>query len=156
MPRSVSTDEQAELLSAFRGALATRFRESPKAIGFLKDRFASQSTSLMFRGRFKRADGETLVFPIDRAGTVYLSCFWSQTLTDLSERLTAVRDLQASYPGRFEVYSFNLDELPDAGKGILADLGLDWTPVCPLGPSGQGMGSKENGKRISQIVDFLQ
>jgi len=120
---------QADLLSAMRYTLSRKFRESAKAIGFLKDRFASKSSSLLFRGRFKREDGETLVLPIDRAGHVYLTCFWSQGTRDLKQKLSAIKDLQQKYPGRFEVLSFNLDELSDAGKSTLDACGLDWTPL---------------------------
>ncbi len=120
---------EAGLLRAVRGALASKFRESTKAIGFLKDRFNSKSSSLMFRGSFKREDGETIVFPIDRAGHVYLSFFWSRDTRHLKERITEVKELQAKYPGKFEVFSFNLDELPDAGKSTLTQMGLDWAPM---------------------------
>lgn len=130
---------QAELLGAIRSTLARKFRENPKAIGFLKDRFASKSSSLMFRGRFQRLDGEEMVLPIDRAGHVYLACFWSARLNDLKERLMTVKDLQRHYPGRFEVFSFNLDELPDAGKSTLNALGLDWTPMRLPGGSNHAL-----------------
>ena len=118
---------QAELLRAFRGTLARRFREDARAIEFLKDRFASKSTSLLFRGHFRRDDGETIVLPIDRAGHVYVSVFWSSHLNDLKSRLMEIKDVQKRNPGKFEVLSFNLDELPDAGKSVIRGLGLDWT-----------------------------
>lgn len=128
----------ARLLGALRYTLAHKFTENVKAIGFLKDRFASKSSSLMFRGRFEREDGETLVLPIDRAGHVYLACFWSSQLYDLKERFMPIKELQHKYPGRFEVLSFNLDELPDAGKSILDGFGLDWTPLhLPGGSTNQ-------------------
>jgi len=118
---------QAELLRAFRGTLARRFREDARAIEFLKDRFASKSTSLLFKGRFQRDDGETVVLPIDLAGHVYVSVFWSNGLNDLKSRLMEVKEIQKKNPGKFEVISFNLDELPDAGKSVIRGLGLDWT-----------------------------
>jgi len=118
---------QAELLRAFRGTLARRFREDARAIEFLKDRFASKSTSLLFRGRFQREDGETVVLPIDLAGHVYVSVFWSGGINDLKSRLMEVKELQKKNAGKFEVLSFNLDELPDAGKSVIRGLGLDWT-----------------------------
>jgi hypothetical protein len=117
----------AELLKAFRTTLATRFSTHAKAIGFLRERFAYKSSSLLFSGRFEAADGAPLVLPIDRAGHAYLSCFWSAEAADLDAQLLAIKALQEKYAGRFDVLSFNLDELPDAGQSTLQALGLgDW------------------------------
>lgn len=117
---------EAELLKEFRRTLSTRFTGNAKAVGFLRERFAYKSSSLMFRGRFKDADGETLVLPIDRAGHVYLSCFWSHDTPGVKERLVEIKELQKKYDGRFEVLSFNLDELEDAGKKTLRNWGMDF------------------------------
>jgi len=116
----------AELLKEFRRTLSTKFTGSPKAIGFLQERFAYKSSSLLFRGRFKDANGETLVLPIDRAGHVYLSCFWSNDTPGVKEKLMEINELQKKYNDRFEVLSFNLDELPDAGQSYLKSLDLDF------------------------------
>ena len=37
--------------------------------------------------------------------------------------------MQSRFPGQLDVFSFNLDELPDAGEKILRTLGLDWTAM---------------------------
>lgn len=130
---------QAGLQKAMRDTLGSKFKESLKALGFLKNRFNSTSSSLMFRGSCKRVDGQTIVFPVDRAGHVYLSCFWSQDALDRKERFTEIKDLQKKYSGRFEVFSFNLDELPDAGKSTLDAMGLDWHAMHLPGGSSNEM-----------------
>lgn len=37
-----------------------------------------------------------------------------------------VKEQQEQFPDAFEVYSFNLDELPDAGEKLLRERGLNW------------------------------
>lgn len=127
---------EADLLAAFRYTLARKFKENLKAIAYLRERFAYSSLSIRFNGSFERADGEVLHFPTDRMGQVYLSCYWSTQTGDLKERLLSIKTMQEKYAGRFEVLSFNLDELPDAGQSQLDALGLDWTAMrLPGGPS---------------------
>lgn len=117
---------EQDLVAAFRHTLATQFSKDLRAIEFLKERFAQRARSMVFRGHFKRADGETLVFPIDRLGRVYMTCFWSTDTPRLAERFAEIEALRAEYNRGFEVISFNLDELPDAGASILKSAGLDW------------------------------
>lgn len=120
---------EGDLLKAFRRTLGRKFRENPRAIGFLKERFNTKSSSLIFRGRFKQLNGDTLVLPMDRAGHIYVSCFWSKDTRELKQKLMEIRALQDKFPGEFEVLSFNLDELPDAGRSILKRYKLDWRPL---------------------------
>jgi tetratricopeptide (TPR) repeat protein len=80
----------------------------------------------VFSGRYKTPDGRTVVFPDDRLGHQYLAYFWSQNTPDIDKHLIAVKEVQSRSPGAVEVYSINLDELPDAGEKRLRSLGLDW------------------------------
>jgi hypothetical protein len=131
-----------ELLSAFRYTLVHKFGGNLKAVSFLQERFSFFNRSMPFHGRFDRADGQTLAFPIDRMGHVYLACFWSKRSVRLDERLAEIKALQTQYPGRFEVYSFNLDDLADAGQSILTRAGLDWTAMrFPGGTSNTRFGA---------------
>jgi len=117
---------QAELLGAIRHTLKNKFSDRVKAIGFLNDRFSEKSSSLLFGGSFQDENGETLSLPLDRIGHILLSCFWSINTPHLKDRLLSIKKLQEAYPDCFEVLSFNLDELQDAGKSTLGLLGLDW------------------------------
>ena len=38
-----------------------------------------------------------------------------------------IKEQEDQFPGQFEVFSFNVDELPDAGASTLKALGLNWT-----------------------------
>ncbi|MEK6247263.1 MAG: hypothetical protein N2C12_03730, partial [Planctomycetales bacterium] len=126
----------AELVKAFRRTLSNKFSDNTKATGFLRERFAFKSGSTLVRGHFKSADGDDLVLPIDRAGHVYLSCFWSHDTPDVKGKLLEIKALQKKFPGRFDVLSFNLDELPDAGNKTLQQWGLDWKTLhLPDGPN---------------------
>jgi len=84
---------------------------------------------VVFTGTFTRADGASLTFPIDGMGHTCLIYFWSKETPDIETHLAAVKELQARFPGQLDVFSFNLDELPDAGEKTLRTLGLDWTAM---------------------------
>jgi len=85
------------------------------------------SLEAMFTGTYARADGVALRFPIDRAGRPGVMVFWSQETPGFEAYLKQIQELHAQYPNRFDVFSFNLDELPDGGKAVLRKLELDWT-----------------------------
>ena len=84
---------------------------------------------VLFKGTFTRVDGTSLSFPIDGMGHTSLMYFWSKDTQDIEQRLAEVKDLQTRFPEQLGVFSFNLDELPDAGEKILRKLGLDWTAM---------------------------
>ena len=86
----------------------------------------------VFSGTYESADKALVRFPSDRLGHQYLVIFWS-TKPKGSEGhetfLARIREQQERFPGRFEVYSLNLDEMPDAGKGILSQSGVKGTAL---------------------------
>jgi hypothetical protein len=81
----------------------------------------------VFQGTYQTVDGASVSLPIDRWGRPYLVFFWSGQTPRIDDHLLEAKALQATHPGALEVLSFNLDELPDAGREKLKKLGLDWT-----------------------------
>lgn len=84
---------------------------------------------VQFAGTFARADGTVLSFPVDRMGHTCVMYFWSKETPEIERHLDELEVLQDRFPEQFEVYSFNLDELPDAGESVLRGRGLDWTAL---------------------------
>jgi len=113
------------LLDAFRQTLSTRFGQDPNVSAFLREKFAV-TAPIRFGGTFQRADGKSISL---QPGRTYIACFWSKDAPLLDRKVAEVKDLQARYKGQFEVFSFNLDELPDGGAGTLKRMGLDWTAM---------------------------
>lgn len=82
---------------------------------------------LVFKGTFKRLDGTTLTFPIDGMGHTCVMFFWSAQSPEAEAEMLVMKDLQSRHPQQFKVFSFNVDDLADAGGSTLKKLGLDWT-----------------------------
>jgi tetratricopeptide (TPR) repeat protein len=109
--------------------LTERFQGDYDTIEFRRKNVKANLLDVVFSGTFKQANGTSLTFPIDRIGHTSLIYFWSQQTPELEQRFTEVKALQTRFPGRFAVYSFNLNELADAGEKILRSHGLDWTAM---------------------------
>lgn len=101
-----------------------RFAENPKAIFFIRKHIGLQRMDIIFAGKFERSDGVSLHFPYDRMGHAIIALFWSTKEGDYEKFLSQVKVQQEAQPGRFEIYSFCLDELDDAGASILKGIGL--------------------------------
>jgi len=110
-------------------ALDERFAGDLDVIQWRRGRRDYSYFPVVFTGTFTRADGVSLTFPIDGMGYTCLMYFWSQKTPDIETHLAAVKELRSRFPGQLDVFSFNLDELPDAGEEILRELGLDWTAM---------------------------
>lgn len=52
--------------------------------------------------------------------------FWSRQTPGFEVYLKLIKEQEDQFPDRFEVFSFNVDELPDAGASTLEDLDLNW------------------------------
>jgi len=75
-----------------------------------------------------------LCFPQDSGGKFCIFAFWSTANPSIDETLGYLKGLQEKYPEALQIFSLNLDNLPDAGKSKLDQLGLDWqTLVLPEG-----------------------
>lgn len=83
----------------------------------------------VFSGTYEGADEESITFPSDRLGHQYLAIFWSRDAEGCEVFLNRIREQQERFPGRFELFSFNLDDLPDAGQGILRKAGVTGTAL---------------------------
>jgi len=104
-----------------------RFPAHHAVIQWRRKHVGSAMLEVMFAGSFKRVDGVSLNFPLDLMGHLSIMVFWSQDTPGVELYLKQVKELEVQYPGRFDVFSFNLDELPDGGTATLRKLELDWT-----------------------------
>ena len=115
-----------ELLRFIEQAMDERCPGHPEVIAFRRSVLSLKSLSVKCQGRYTRSDGTVLNIPGDRIGHQSLLVYWSQESSSSEEFMKEVRAQQELFPGAFEVYSFNLDELPDAGEKVLREMGLDW------------------------------
>ena len=103
--------------------MCERFAANATAISLRRTLIAA-SMDIVFSGTFERLDGTPIVFPHDRLGHAYLAVFWSKDSELAMAKLKQLKEQQAEAPEVFEIYSFNLDELPDAGQSIIKKVGL--------------------------------
>ena len=115
-----------------------RFADHHGVIEFRRKSLSAGRIEALFRGTYERVDGTSLTFPIDRMGHLSIIVFWSRNTQGFDVALKQINEHHDLFPGRFQIFSFNLDELPDAGQATLTDLGLDWTVMrLPGGRSSQ-------------------
>jgi len=95
-----------------------------EVIAFRRKSLAANKLDAVFSGTYEGADKASITFPSDRLGHQYLVIFWSRGAEECEVFLRRIRKQQERFPGRFELYSLNLDELPDAGKSILVKAGV--------------------------------
>jgi hypothetical protein len=110
-------------------ALTERFAHNLDVVEWRRDRQGHTQFHVTFAGTYTRVDGTELTFPIDGIGHTCVLYFWSQETPDIETHLAPIKELQSTFPGQIDVFSFNLDELPDAGEKMLRDMGLDWTAM---------------------------
>jgi len=106
--------------------LSTRFTKDPEVAAFLRERFGMSKRDMRFRGTFRSLKGKTISFPVDLIGYNYMVCFWSTKTPDLEKRFALINEYQEKSGGTFVVFSFNIDNLEDAGQSILTENELDW------------------------------
>jgi tetratricopeptide (TPR) repeat protein len=107
--------------------LSERFADSPTAINYRRTLIGATRMDIVFSGTFERVDGTTMTFPFDRLGHAYYAIFWSKESEASLAKLKQLKQQQDEAPGLLELYSFNVDELPDAGASILKSVGLECT-----------------------------
>ncbi|MDG2122055.1 MAG: hypothetical protein P8J87_00065, partial [Verrucomicrobiales bacterium] len=116
-----------ELQERIVNALGERFAGDPEVIEFRREHLGLRRQDVLFVGTYTRADGVTLRFPAELMGRLSVMVFWSGKTPGFEQYLEGIKEQQRLYPGQFEVFSFNLDELPDAGASTLLAMQLDWT-----------------------------
>jgi len=100
-----------------------------QVIAFRRRSYAANHVDAVFSGTYESADEASVTFPSDRLGHQYLIVFWSWASEQCDVFLSRIREQQERFPGRFEIYSVNLDEMPDVGKSILNKLGVKCTAL---------------------------
>jgi tetratricopeptide (TPR) repeat protein len=119
--------EAFELKKRVLDTLSERFAGDPGVIEFRRQQLGLGRMDVLFAGTYTRADGVVLRFPVDLMGRQSVMVFWSGKTKGYEAYLKMIKEHQDKLPGQLEVFSFNLDELPDSGAGTLRALQLDWT-----------------------------
>jgi len=116
-----------ELQKRILDALGERFAGDMEVIEFRRKHLGFGRMEVLFTGAFMRSDGVTLRFPADLMGRQSIMIFWSKKTPGFEDYLKMIQEQENQFPGQFEVFSFNVDELPDAGESTLKSMGLTWT-----------------------------
>jgi|TARA_B100000959_G_scaffold61965_2_gene65261 hypothetical protein len=146
--------EAFELEIRILRAMQERFADHHGVIEFRRKSLAAGRIEALFRGTFKRMDGTSLCFPVDRLGHPCLMVFWSKRTEGFDVALKNINEYQDEHPGRFDYYSFNLDGLPDAGEATLRGLGLNWTALqLPEGRNSQTFRTYGRREPVSILVN---
>jgi hypothetical protein len=119
--------EARELENEIINTLDEKFSDDSQVIEFRRKYLKSSRLDVSFKGVFNRVDGSTLSFPSDTMGHLSLMVFWSKHKPGIEAYLSQMKKLPAAGDAPVDVFSFNVDELPDGGKSILREQGLDWT-----------------------------
>jgi hypothetical protein len=118
--------EDHEVFEELKLNLSSRFAQDAEVVAFLRERFKVSKRDMRFRGTFRTLKGKTIRFPGDLIGHNYLVCFWSTKTPDIQKRFALIKEYQEKTNGHFKIFSFNLDELEDAGQSVLTANSLDW------------------------------
>jgi len=108
-------------------ALDENFADDPEVIAFRVKYLKISRMDVAFKGTFACRDGRTLHFPSDTMGHLCLMVFWSKNTPALDKYFAQVKKELTLYTNKFDIFSFNVDELPDGGEAFLRDQGLAWT-----------------------------
>ena len=146
--------DDADLERAIRKAMDDRFAGDLDVIEFRRRHLGANRLDVLFAGTYKRADGVELRFPADLMGRLSVMVFWSRKTPGFEQYLQGIKQQQILHPGRFEVFSFNLDELPDSGAGTLRALELDWTVMrLPGGKKSRVFGAYARRDPVGILVN---
>lgn len=119
----------SRLVRDLRQEMAERFASDLDMIQFQSEKLGGQVFGAPFCGLFQRSDGGTMHLPADGLGRNLFLYFWSQEdfgRKDLEALAAYWKEHREELAGRVHLISFNVDELPDAGEGILRELGVEW------------------------------
>lgn len=146
--------EAFELEMQILRTMQERFADHHEVIEFRRKSLAAGRIEALFRGTFARVDGTSMSFPVDRMGHQCIMVFWSKSTPGFEVALKQIHEYHANFPDRFDVFSFNLDELPDAGEARLQALELDWTVMrLPGGKNSQTFRTYGRREPVSILVN---
>lgn len=146
--------ESRELEGQILYALDEKFADDHEVIEFRRKFLKFSRLDLVFSGSHKRIDGTQLVFPADTMGHMSLIIFWSKDKHGIDEYLESIKAAITNAAGLIDVFSFNLDELPDGGASVLAGHELDWTVMkLPGGRRSQAYQSYAQGDPVAILVN---
>jgi hypothetical protein len=145
--------QAAGLKKTIIATMAERFSDNPDVVEFRLKILGLSRIEVPFLGTFKRADGASLSFPIDRSGHAGIIVFWSKQMPGYAAELKKIHEQASEYAGQLSLFSFNVDELDDAGEKQLRDLGIDWTAVhLPGGKRSREFRIFGRGKPVGHMV----
>ena len=146
--------EAFELATRIQRTMLERFGDDFEVIEYLRRSSNIGRMDVLFSGTFERVDGTTLSFPIDRSGHLSVIVFWSRETQGYEEALAKIGENRQLYPGKLDFFSFNIDELPDAGEATLRSLNLDWTVMrLPGGRNSQTFRTYGLGDPVGILVN---
>ena len=135
-------------------ALDENFADDPEVIAFRIKYLKISRMDVAFKGIFACRDGRMLHFPADTLGHLCLMIFWSKNTPTLDKYVAQVKKELALYPNTFEIFSFNVDELPDGGEAFLRENGLAWTVLkLPGGKESSAYKTYAQGDPVAVLVN---
>lgn len=145
--------EAAGLEKTVIATMAERFPEDADVVEFRLKILGLSRIEVSFSGTYKRADGAILSFPIDQSGHASIIVFWSKLMPGYAAELKKIHEQASEYAGQLSLFSFNIDELADAGEKQLRDLGIDWTAMhLPGGKHSREFQIFGRGKPVGHLV----
>ncbi len=146
--------EAAELEKQILQAIGERFPDDPVLMEFRLKHIGVGRIDVLFTGTFKRVDGTSLSFPADQLGHTCLMVFWSQQTPGVEKYLKLIQEEASPFSSLLKIFSFNVDELSDAGEKTLRDLGLNWTALrLPGGKKSQTFRTYGQRESVSLLVN---
>jgi hypothetical protein len=146
--------EAQELENEISNTLDEKFSDDSQVIEFRRKYLKISRLDVSFKGVFNRVDGSTLSFPSDTMGHMAIMVFWSKHTPGIEAYLSRMKKMPAAGDAPVDVFSFNVDELPDGGKSILSGQGLDWTVLqLPEGKKHQAYRTYAQGDPVAVLVN---
>jgi len=135
-------------------ALDENFADDPEVIAFRLKYLKISRMDVAFKGSFACRDGRTLHFPADTIGHLCLMVFWSQNAPGMDKYFAKIKKELTLYTNRFDIFSFNVDELPDGGEALLREQGLAWTVMqLPSGKDNSAYKTYAQGDPVAVLVN---
>ncbi len=120
------------LVEYLDSVICERFGDDLAMIAFKRDTLPSRVFGVTFFADLRDTSGNILKFPMNQFGTTTAFLFWSDDengRANLKEISEVLGKQEPNSQRRLEIFSVNLDELPDAGESILREHGLNLTAL---------------------------